>query len=127
MAVAGYTSVGEILRKDLERNRVFSIGFGTNKGEVTAGSSWNAPINTFPVPPAMKGSWENILHEAGKKNKIVLSKEILDNPQLNKWISFRSIGAAYSNNAVYGTAVVPQRFDAFVFIDSTTATHPIAK
>ena len=73
----------------------------------------------------MKGSWENILHDLNGTDKIVLSNEISNDPKLNQWLAFRSIGASYSDNAVYGSAIVPQRFDAFVFIDSTTATHPI--
>jgi erythromycin esterase-like protein len=125
MAVAGYTSVAEILRKQLGREKIFSTGFGTDRGEVTAGMKWNAPLQKLKVQPAIKGSWENILHNLGSSNKIVLSKEIGNDPRLNQWLAFRSIGAAYSDNAVYGTAIVPQRFDAFVFIDSTTATHPI--
>jgi erythromycin esterase-like protein len=125
MAVAGYTSVGEILRNELGQRQVFATGFGTDKGEVTAGKKWYAPLEKCTLPPAKKGSWENILHEMNPENKILLSKEISNNQQLNQWISFRSVGAAYSDNAVYGSAIVPRRFDAFVFIDSTTASHPI--
>jgi erythromycin esterase-like protein len=125
MAVAGYTSVAEILRKQFGRDKIFSAGFGTDRGEVTAGIKWNAPLQQLKVLPAIKGSWENMLHDLDGTDKIVLSKEISNDPKLNQWLAFRSIGAAYSNNAVYGSAIVPQRFDAFVFIDSTTATHPI--
>ena len=125
MGAAGYTSVGEILRNELGQKQVFATGFGTDKGEVTAGKKWYAPLEKCNVPQAKKGSWENILHEMNAENKILLSKEMSGNLQLNQWISFRSIGAAYSDNAVYGSAIVPRRFDAFVFIDSTTASHPI--
>ena len=125
MAVSGYTSVGEILRKDLGRNKVFSTGFGTDKGSVMAGTYWNGPLQKLTVPPARTGSWENMLHQLNGGNKIILSKDLKNSGKLNQWIGFRSIGAAYSNNAVYGTAIIPQRFDAFVFIDSTTALHPV--
>ena len=125
MADAGNTSVGEILKKELGKNKVFSIGFGTNKGSVMAGYYWNAPLIKMEVPAARTGSWENILHELSPGDKIILSGELKNNKALNQWIAIRSIGAAYSNNAIYGTAIIPKRFDAFVYIDSTTALRPI--
>jgi len=125
MAGSGHTSVGEILKKEMSNNKVFSIGFGTNKGSVLAGYYWNAPLQKMEVPPARTGSWENILHELNPDDKIILSKELKNNKALNQWIAIRSIGAAYSNNAIYGTAIIPQRFDAFVYIDSTSALRPI--
>jgi erythromycin esterase len=125
MAGAGYTSTGEILKKEMGNNKVFSIGFGTNKGSVLAGYYWNAPLQKMEVPPARAGSWENILHELNPDNKIILSSGLKNNKALNQWIAFRSIGAAYSNDAIYGTAIMPQRFNAFVYIDSTSALQPI--
>jgi erythromycin esterase-like protein len=127
MGDLGYTSIGEILRKQLGRKKVFSAGFGTNKGSVMAGYSWDTPVKKQVVLPAKGGSWENTLHELSAENKIVLSKDIRNNSSLNKWIEFRSIGAAYPGAAVYGRSIIPQRFDAFLFIDSTTALHPIEK
>jgi erythromycin esterase len=125
MGDLGYTSVGEILRSEFGHNKIFSAAFGTNKGTVMAGYSWDAPLQKQTVLPAKTGSWENMLHELGAANKLVLSKDIKNNPSLNKWIEFRSIGAAYSGAAVYGRSVIPQRFDAFLFLDTTTAVHPI--
>ena len=125
MSASGYTSVGEILKKEMGNDKVFSVGFGTNKGSVLAGYYWNAPLQKIEVPPARTGSWENILHELNTDDKIILSKELKNNRSLNQWIAVRSIGAAYSNNAIYGQAIIPRRFDAFVYIDSTSALRPI--
>src|SRR6266496_3721353 len=125
MGDLGYTSVGEILRQELGHNKIFSTAFGTNKGTVMAGYSWDALLQKQVVLPAKTGSWENMLHEISAENKLVLSKDIKNNPSLNKWIEFRSIGAAYPGAAVYGRSVIPQRFDAFLFLDTTTALHPI--
>ncbi|HMK26351.1 MAG TPA: erythromycin esterase family protein [Chitinophagaceae bacterium] len=123
MAEAGNTSVGEILKKQMGDHRTFSIGFGTNKGWVLAGYYWNAPLIKIEVPAARTGSWENILHESGPGNKIILSRELKNNKAMNRWIAIRSIGAA--NNTIYGTAIIPKRFDAFVYIDSTSAIRPV--
>jgi erythromycin esterase len=125
MADAGNTSVGEILKKEMGNNKVFSVGFGTNKGSVLAGYYWNAPLIKMEVPPARTGSWENILHAISPDDKIILSGELKNNKALNQWIAMRAIGAAYSNNAIYGTAIIPKRFDAFVYIDSTSALRPV--
>jgi erythromycin esterase-like protein len=125
MAEAGNTSVGQILKKEMGNNKVFSIGFGTNKGFVLAGYYWNADLIKMEVPPARTGSWENILHELSPDDKIILSRELKNNKPMNQWIAIRSIGAAYSNNAIYGTSIIPKRFDAFVYIDSTSAVRPI--
>src|SRR5260221_3149442 len=125
MSASGYTSVGEILKTKMGNNKVFSVGFGTNKGFVLAGYYWSAPLQKIEVPPARPGSWENILHELNPDDKIILSKDLKNNKAMNQWIAIRSIGAAYSNNAIYGEAIISRRFDAFVYIDSTTALRPI--
>jgi erythromycin esterase len=125
MGSAGYTSVGELLKNQLGRSKVFSVGFGTYKGSVMAGYTWNGKIQKQTVLPAKGGSWEYLLHELSPQNKIILSKEVEDHIALNKWIEFRSVGAAYKGTAIYNVSIIPKRFDAFVFIDSTTALHPI--
>lgn len=126
-ASAGYTSVGEILRNDLGRDKIFCVGFGTYKGHVIAGYTWDAPVTKQVVLPAKAGSWEYLLHQLSPQNKILLSKDLRNNTALNKWIEFRSIGASYSGAAIYNLSVIPQRFDAFVFIDSTEALLPIER
>jgi len=127
MGDSGFISVGEILRKQFGPGKVYSTAFGTNKGSVMAGYSWNSPVQKQVVLSAKGGSWENILHELSSENKIVFSKDLKNNESLNKWIEFRSIGAAYSGGAVYGQSIIPKRFDAFLFIDTTTALHPIKR
>jgi erythromycin esterase len=124
MVEGGYLSLGQLLKKDFP-NDIFSVAFGTNKGSVYAGYYWNAPLMEIKLPEAKKGSWENILHEVNPKNKLLLSREIINNPVFNKWLPFRSVGAAFSNNAVYGTAILPKRFDALIYIDSTRALKPV--
>lgn len=124
MREGGYTSVGQILDREFGSEQVFKVGFGTNTGFVLAGYHWYAPVQELSVPPARTDSWEAMLHSAGATNKIVLSKDIVDQKELNRWVAFRSIGASYSN-MMYGRAIVPRRFDAFIYIDSTSALRPL--
>lgn len=125
MAESGYISIGQLLKKQLG-NKIFSVAFGSNSGAVYAGYYWDAPLMEIKVPAAREGSWENILHVLNNENKVILSREIKNNKQFNQWLPFRSIGAAYSA-AIYGTAIIPKRYDALIFIDSTTAIHPLKK
>jgi erythromycin esterase-like protein len=125
MSESGYTNMTEILKNEFGHNKIFSVGFGTYKGTVMAGYTWGGNIQKQSVLPAKGGSWEYLLHEINPENKIVLSKDIQSNGALNKWIEFRSIGAAYEGAAIYSRSIIPKRFDAFIFIDSTNALQPI--
>lgn len=122
-----YTSVGKILKNDLGNAEVFTTAFGTYKGFIMTGYPWYSPIRVNqPLEPAKKDSWEYILHKLGPENKIILSKDLVNNRRLNKSIPFRSVSAAFSGESEnYGTSIIPQRYDAFLFIDSTTALHPL--
>jgi erythromycin esterase len=124
-SAGGYTSVAEILRLHYGRDKIFSVGFGTYKGTVMAGRTWNAALQEQTVLPAKEGSWEYLLHKQNNANKLILSKELRNNPALNKWIEFRSIGAAYDGTAIYNRSIIPERFDAFLFIDSTRTLRPV--
>jgi erythromycin esterase len=124
MNESGYLNLAQTLKKEFGR-KIFSVGFGTYKGTVMAGYTWGGQIQIQPVLPAKGGSWEYLLHELSPANKIILSKDLQSNGTLTKWIEFRSIGAAYDGAAIYSRSVIPKRFDAFVFIDSTSALQPI--
>jgi len=80
------------------------------------------------VPPARKDSWEDILHDAGASNKILLFGEE-NRIYFNDWIGHRAIGVVYNSNLeAYGNYVpskIGSRYDAFIYIDKTNALLPI--
>jgi erythromycin esterase-like protein len=121
----GYINMAQILKNKWGDEKIFCVGFGTYKGTVMAGYTWGSHIQKQSVLPAKDGSWEYLLHEINRKNKIIFSRDLKNSGSLNKWIEYRSIGAAYKGSAIYNLAIIPKRFDAFVFLDSTTALHPI--
>jgi erythromycin esterase len=131
MASSGEVNVGQLVRKEYGEDNVFIVGFGSYKGTVIAAGGWGAPMKTIPVPPATPGSWEHILHRLGPTNKIILSKDIRDEKYLKRSIGHRAIGVVYNPELEhlgnYVPSVMPKRYDAFVYIDSTQALHPIEK
>jgi erythromycin esterase len=128
MSQSGETNVGELVRKEYGRENVFIVGFGSYTGTVIASTEWGGAIQRMDMPEAVEGSWEHMLHQLGG-NRVVLSKDLRNNAPMNQWIGHRAIGVVYhANREQYGNyvqSVIPQRYDAFVFIDRTTALHPI--
>ena len=129
MSRAGKTNTGELLRKEYGPSHVFIVGFGSFQGSVIAAEKWGNPYQKMQVPAAVAGSWEEILHEQGAFNKIIFSREIIRNRNLNGWINQRAIGVVYQPKREklgnYMPSIIPQRYDAFLFIDQTNALHPI--
>jgi erythromycin esterase-like protein len=97
------------------------------------------------VPPAIEGSWDNIIHkqsngsnslllfkggnnERNKTEDILVSKEIKTNKR-RKMRGQRAIGVvynpAYEKYGNYVPTVLTKRYDAFVYIDETHALHPL--
>jgi erythromycin esterase-like protein len=113
------TNIGERLRGELGGNNVFIIGFGCYNGEVIAGESWGAEPKKIRIYPAKQGSWEELLHKDAPVNKILLSRELVNNPALKSWVPQRAIGVVYGET--YIPSIIHRRYDAFLYIDSTTA------
>src|SRR6476661_8270949 len=80
------------------------------------------------VPAAQRGSWEYLIHQNGRGNQLVFSNEIRENAALSKSIGNRAIGVVYepgNERGNYVPTVIPDRYDAFLFIDQTTALRPL--
>jgi erythromycin esterase-like protein len=81
------------------------------------------------VPKAEQGSWEEVLHKLNPGDKIVLSKDLNQNKLLRKPIGHRAIGVVYHPEALqypyFVPSIISKRYNAFIFIDNTTALHPI--
>jgi len=129
MSRAGQTNVGELARKEYGENNVFIVGFGSYQGTVIAADNWGSDIKVMNVPEAKEDSWEYILHQLSIPDKIILSKDIRNNRDLNRWIGHRAIGVVYHPQREqfgnYVPSILPRRYDAFIFIDKTTALHPL--
>lgn len=128
MAGDGMYNIGELARKQNSEKDVFLVGFGSYKGSVIAGRSWGAPMQVMPVPEARDGSWEYLLHRSGAVNRLLIMEDFKDILE-REHIGHRAIGVVYDpereHRSNYVPSVLPQRYDAFIYIDETQAVHPI--
>lgn len=129
MANSGLVNVGQLIREQHAGKGVFLAGFGSHSGSVIAGNHWGGNMRRMQVPEAIASSVEYKLHEEGKGNKLLLFHE---NEELERefsgTIGHRAIGVIYNPERERGNYVptrLSQRYDAFLFIDKTSALHPL--
>jgi erythromycin esterase-like protein len=127
MADRGEVNLGQLARERYGQNEAVLVGFGTYQGTVIAGREWGSPWEEMRVPPGRPGSWEDVLHQAGGDQLL-----IFDQPGLNEmtaWRGHRAIGVVYrpeyEQYGNYVPTVLPERYDAFLFLDQTTAVQPL--
>jgi len=121
-------NVGQVIREQYGKENTYAIGFGTYVGTVIAADRWGDPFEIIKVPPAKLSKWEGQLHAASPEDKVLLFND--ENRTLfNDWIGHRAIGVVYNPEfEAYGNYVpsrVGSRYDAFIYIDQTTALHPL--
>ena len=86
-------------------------------------------MEKMEVPAAPKGSWEYLLHSASAENKLLLMDDFQHDVFMENPIGHRAIGVVYNaRQEAYGNyvpSILPLRYDAFVYLDETTALHPL--
>lgn len=122
-------NVGQLLNEQHFNDGVYSVGFGSYKGSVIAGKEWGDIMRVMKVPEAVPDSWEFILHQLGAKNRIVFMNDELKKKIGKKEFGHRAIGVVYrpqyEHLGNYVPSFMPHRYDAFVYLDETTALHPL--
>lgn len=130
MSVRGQHNVGQLTRERFG-NDVFSIGFTTYSGEVTAASQWEAPAERKIVRPALNASYEALFHQT-EIPAFLLSLRIGGViPDLNAPLLERAMGVIYRPETErlshYFHSRLPAQFDAVVHIDRTMALIPFER
>ena len=130
MASEGMVNVGQLLKEQYLNDGVISIGFGSYEGSVIAGRNWGDSMRKIEVPKAHEDSWEYLFHKACKgKNRLLLMNNVKKEKCLEDYIGHRAIGVVYNPEherfGNYVPTILPKRYDAFIYIDKTTALHPI--
>jgi erythromycin esterase-like protein len=80
------------------------------------------------VPRAQQSSWEDVLHRARSDDKLIILDELQDVALSSDVRGHRAIGVVYHPDREFGNyvpTVLPQRYDAFLFIDESQALHPL--
>ena len=126
MARAGMVNVGQLVRESYAKEDVVLVGFGSHRGTVIAAQGWERPMQRMVVPQARRGSWEDEMHHAfdGKDQLLILE----DDPELHARRGHRAIGVVYHPDSESGNYVptdLAERYDAFIYLDETTALHPL--
>jgi erythromycin esterase-like protein len=128
MAGDGMVNIGQLGREEYGEEDTVLVGFGTHRGTVIAGDYWDAPWSEMHIPPARTDSWEDVLHHVAARDMLFVFGPD-DPPELAQWRGHRAIGVVYRpRHEQYGNYVpteLSRRYDAFLFIDHTSAVRPL--
>ncbi|HEU5219782.1 MAG TPA: erythromycin esterase family protein [Gemmatimonadales bacterium] len=131
MGRTGQLNVGMLCRRKFGPAACL-MGFGTDHGTVAAAHDWDEPMEIMSVRPALRGSYEEIVHASGLGAGFLplgprapaalvdaLTPERLE----------RAIGVIYrpttERESHYFGASLPQQFDEYIWFDETTAVTPL--
>jgi len=125
----GMINIGQLAREEYGDYKIYLVGFASYKGTVIAGNEWGAPMEEVEVPAARPGSIEDILHKENGSDRYILFSEQIPEKIYETEIHHRAIGVVYNaaNERLgnYVPSVLSRRYDAFIFLDETTALHPL--
>jgi len=129
MADDGMVNVGQLVREAHGEDDVWLIGFASYEGTVIAATEWDAPWQRMEVPPARPGSWEDILRNAGPTDGLLILRQEPGHTELMDERGHRAIGVVYRpEHERYGNyvpTVLPRRYDALLYLNRTSALHPL--
>lgn len=126
-AVREEVNIGQLCRERFGRDAAL-IGFGTDTGAVACASDWDGPMEVKRINPSRPDSYERLAHDSGVERFLLDLREgvhealraRLSDSRLERFIGviYRPETERWSH---YSTCILPQQFDAYVWMDSTTA------
>ena len=125
----GELNLGQLCR---ERHglRCVSIGMGTYEGQVAAADAWDMPMKVKDVRPALAGSHERCLHDAGIARFLLdlrhgddELRDGLAQPRLERFIGVIYLPQT-ERLSHYMRAELSAQFDGWVWFDRTHAVRP---
>ncbi len=127
MAAQGMVNLGQLVRERYGAEDTVLVGFGSHHGTVVAAERWGAPMQELDVPPATEGSWESLFAEVSERDWLLITEALEGEPFLAP-LGHRAIGVVYNplfERGNYVPTVLPERYDAFIFLYETRALHPL--
>ena len=129
MAREGMVNVGSLARSRYGEADVVAVGFSSYEGSVIAGRHWGGAVERLELPPAKPGSWEDLLHRAGGRDRLLLMNELRDVPGFGDWRGHRAVGVVYHPERErlgnYVPTQLDRRYDALIHLDRSQALHPL--
>jgi erythromycin esterase-like protein len=131
MSDRGEWNVGQLARERFG-NRVFSIGFSTFSGSVTAARDWGDPAERRRVRPGLRGSYEELFHRSEvPRFWLDLREQNAATTMLRQRRIERAIGVIYRPETErwshYFETCLPEQFDAIIHLDETRALEPLER
>jgi erythromycin esterase-like protein len=127
MGQRGEWNVGQLMRQKFP-DMVFSVGFTTYTGTVTATSNWDEPAQLKHVRPGLEGSYEGLLHRTRLEQFFLDLRNDNVRAALSEARLERAIGVIYrpetERASHYFYANLPEQFDAVIHFDETRAVEP---
>ena len=129
LMTGGLLSLGQLC-KERYQEKVYAVGFGFYRGEVTAAPYWGGAHQSIDVGVSPDGSIETLLHETCSKACFLplrfqqggAAHRIFSSPRLE-----RGIGLCYDLSTGYQESFyqvyLAERFDEFIWFDET---HPLS-
>jgi erythromycin esterase-like protein len=133
MGWQGEFNIGELCATAFGKDAAL-IGFGTDRGTVAAADNWGTPMRIMNVRPARADSHEALFRAAAPPASLTLLsgpgsdalRDAMAEPRQE-----RAIGVIYRPmtelQSHYFAAVLPEQFDAYVWLEETTAVTPLAE
>ncbi len=129
MRGSGMRNIGQIARERLGPDQVYAVGFGTYTGEVLAGRQWEGEMELMQVPEAQSGSYEDLMQQAGISPMLLMFRDPDTHQPLMEPRGNRAIGVVYhpeqEGRGNYVRTVLPLRYNAFLFFETTEALTPL--
>ena len=127
-------NIGQLCRERWG-NAVSIIGFGTHTGTVAAANQWDEPMQVMKVNPSRPDSYEYQFYKSGVERGWVDFRKKTGDPNLVQALLKprleRFIGVVYRPDTEiwshYSQAILPKQFDAYVWIEKTSAVKPLHK
>ncbi len=130
MGAVGEINLGQLAREEWGEEAVL-IGFGTDRGTVTAATAWNGPPTTMEVIPSLTESWGGLMREVGA-DRFLLDFRAADAPLvevLSEERMERFIGVLYLRETEVTSHYIPsalgREYDAHVWLEETQAVEPL--
>jgi erythromycin esterase len=128
MAAAGLVTVGQLVREAHAAEGVALVGFAAHRGSVVAASGWGEPERVLPVPDAVPGSHEDLLHRALAAPAVLDFGADRSGPWLSARRGHRAIGVVYEprqERGNYVPTVMGGRYDALLWFERAEALRPL--